>query len=152
MLRLVRELFCSRLFPGGRWLLLAEVAAPPTLRSIRPLTALGFDADACISVPNAVLDYAERGWLILLEIAEQNRVIDSDHRHNLLSSFASVKGRELVLITAFADMGEFARHLAAIAWGTSAWIADAPDHLVVFDGRRLGGPEPALHVHAKRNL
>lgn len=139
MLNSVGSSFCSHILPSGKLLLLTESAEPSTVRSVRWLTKLGLDADACTSSPNIILVHAERRWLILLDIAEMNGVIDSDHRRDLLSSFASVKGRELVLITAFANRGELARHLTAIAQGTSAWIANEPDHLVVFGGRRLIG-------------
>lgn len=152
MMQSVRRLFCSRLFPAAELLFLAEAADVEALRYIRLLAALGLKADECTCIPNGILDYAEKGWLILLEIAECHGLIDSDHRQNLLASFASITARDLILITAFADMAQFARWQAALAWGTSAWVAEVPDHLVIFGGRRLVGPAPDTNVHRRRNL
>ena len=144
MLQSVRELLCSRFFPGAIPLLLAEESDVQTLRRLRPLVAIGFQPEECTRIPNAVLDCPNRGWLILLEIAECHGVIDSGSRQNLLSSYASVKARDIVLVTAFADRAEFARHQAVIASGTCAWIAQEPDHVVVFGGRCLVGPKPVI--------
>lgn len=144
MLQSVRRLFCSRLFAAAKPLLLAEVADVQALRGIRQLRKLGFEPDECIRIPNAVLDCSERGLLILLEIAECHGVIDSQHRQDLLASFASVKARDIVLVTAFADRAHLAQHQAVIASGTSAWVAQEPGHLVVFGGRRLVGPDVAM--------
>ena len=35
------------------------------------------------------------------------------------------------------------RHLAEIAWETEVWVADAPSHLIHFNGERFLGPYPA---------
>lgn len=151
MLQAVRHLFCSRLFAAAKPLLLAELADVQVLRRIRPLRKLGFEPNECIRIPNGVLDYSERGWLILIEIAECHGVIDSQCRQDLLASFASVKARDIVLVTAFADRAHFARHHAVIACDTSAWVAQEPDHLVVFGGRRLVGPDVKMHGRRRRS-
>lgn len=152
MLRSVRHLFCSRLFTAAKPLLVAEGADLQAVRGIRPLEPLGFVPDQCTRVPNAVFDYSRKRWLILLEIAECHGPIDSEHRDALLASFASVKGRDLLLVTAFADRAQFARYQAVIAWGTSAWIAKEPDHLVVFGGQCLVGPEPDTNFRRRRAI
>jgi hypothetical protein len=33
-----------------------------------------------------------------------------------------------------------ARYLNSIAWETEVWVADAPSHLIHFDGERFLGP------------
>jgi hypothetical protein len=43
-------------------------------------------------------------------------------------------------ITAVVDRASIARHLADIAWETEVSIADAPTHIVHFNGDRVIGP------------
>ncbi len=38
------------------------------------------------------------------------------------------------------------RFVAEIAWETEVWLADAPDHLIHFDGQRFLGPYPNEEV------
>jgi type II restriction enzyme len=49
----------------------------------------------------------------------------------------------LVYVTAFPNRSVMARYLRAIAWETEVWIADAPSHLIHFDGERFCGPYDA---------
>jgi len=46
----------------------------------------------------------------------------------------------LIYVTAFPSRGIMARYLAEIAWETEVWVADAPSHLIHFDGHRFLGP------------
>jgi len=48
----------------------------------------------------------------------------------------------LVYVTAFPDRATMSRYLREIAWGTEVWVADAPSHLVHFNGARFLGPYP----------
>ena len=42
--------------------------------------------------------------------------------------------------SAFPNVAEFKKHAAAIAWDTEVWLADAPDHMMHFNGDRFLGP------------
>lgn len=48
----------------------------------------------------------------------------------------------LVFVSCFPTRAEMRRHLADIAWETDVWCADAPSHLIHFDGERFLGPYP----------
>lgn len=43
-------------------------------------------------------------------------------------------------VTAFPDRALMVRYLPEIAWETEVWVADAPTHLIHFDGERYLGP------------
>lgn len=45
-----------------------------------------------------------------------------------------------IYVTAFQNRAVMARYLADIAWETEVWVADAPSHLIHFDGQRFLGP------------
>jgi hypothetical protein len=45
-----------------------------------------------------------------------------------------------VYVSAFLDGKTFGRYAAETAWETEVWIADAPEHMVHFNGDRFLGP------------
>lgn len=47
-----------------------------------------------------------------------------------------------VFVTAFPTFAEFRKHMRHIAWETEVWIAEAPEHLIHFNGDRFLGPRP----------
>ena len=65
-------------------------------------------------------------------------------RHNELAELFGTAQAGLVYVTAFPDRTVMGRHLSDISWETEVWCADAPSHLIHFDGERFLGPfEPA---------
>jgi hypothetical protein len=48
----------------------------------------------------------------------------------------------LVYVTAFPNRSIMGRYLGEIAWETEVWVADAPSHLIHFNGVRFLGPYP----------
>jgi hypothetical protein len=51
----------------------------------------------------------------------------------------------LVYVTAFPNHAIMSRYLGEIAWETEVWVADAPSHLIHFNGERFLGPyTPAI--------
>ncbi len=46
----------------------------------------------------------------------------------------------LVYVTAFPNRTVMGRYLGEIAWETEVWVADAPSHLIHFNGERFLGP------------
>ena len=46
----------------------------------------------------------------------------------------------MVFVTAFPDRATMGRYQGEIAWETEVWIAEAPSHLIHFDGKRFLGP------------
>ncbi len=47
---------------------------------------------------------------------------------------------DIIFITAFLDRSTFRQFAPDIAWETEVWIADAPDHIIHFDGEKFLGP------------
>ena len=43
-------------------------------------------------------------------------------------------------MTAFPNRAIMGRYLGEIAWETEVWVADAPSHLIHFNGVRFLGP------------
>jgi adenine-specific DNA-methyltransferase len=90
-------------------------------------------------MPDVVLHYVPKNWLILVESVTSHGPVDGKRHAELADLFrASTAG--LVYVTAFPSRVVMSRYLAEIAWETEVWVADAPSHLIHFDGERYLGP------------
>jgi hypothetical protein len=92
-------------------------------------------------MPDVVLYYPERDWLLLVESVTSHGPVDGKRHGELMTLFKGAKPG-IVYVTAFPSRAVMARYLADIAWETEVWIADAPTHLIHFDGVRFLGPYP----------
>jgi len=140
MLEAVNEDLFLRHFPTAKVLFQNKGSDSPNSMMNRLLADIDVHSGKKVCFPNAVLDYIDRQWLILLEIVKYNGVIGSIRRQELLTLFSPITERRIVMITAFEDMDEFSQYHAEIAWNTSAWIAEAPEHFIIFNGQNLMAP------------
>lgn len=106
------------------------------------LAGLGVDVDSHGKMPDVVLHYTAKNWLLLVESVTSHGPVDGKRHAELASLFArSTAG--LVYVTAFPDRAIMSRYLGDIAWETEVWVADAPSHLIHFNGARFLGPHNA---------
>jgi hypothetical protein len=103
------------------------------------LAKLGIDVDSHGKMPDVVLYYAEKNWLLLVESVTSHGPVDGKRHAELARLFAGAKAG-LVYVTAFPNRATMARYLSEIAWETEVWVAEAPSHLIHFDGKRFLGP------------
>jgi type II restriction enzyme len=80
-----------------------------------------------------------KNWLLLVESVTSHGPMDGK-RHNELTRLFAGATAGLVYVTAFPNRVTMARYLDSIAWETEVWVADAPSHLIHFNGERFLGP------------
>ena len=100
---------------------------------------LGCSIEEHGKMPDVVVFYPEKGWLILIESVTSHGPVDAKRHAELASLFSSVEPG-IVYVTAFPDRNLMAKYLNVISWETEVWVADAPDHLIHFNGDRFLGP------------
>ena len=61
-------------------------------------------------------------------------------RKNELKTLFEKSSAGLVFVTAFPTRTEMVRYLSEISWETEVWVAEAPSHMVHFNGSRFLGP------------
>ncbi len=88
---------------------------------------------------DVIVFYPEKEWLILIESMTSHGSVDAKRHMELAKIFSAVEPG-IVYVTAFPDRGLMAKYLNAISWETEVWVADAPDHLIHFNGDRFLGP------------
>jgi hypothetical protein len=90
-------------------------------------------------MPDIVIYHEAKQWLVVVESFDSVGPIDPLRRSQLEDLFAASTAPR-VYVTAFHDRRAMASQAARLAWETEIWIADAPDHLIHFNGERFLGP------------
>lgn len=103
------------------------------------LARLGVDVGSHGKMPDVVLHYTAKDWLLLVESVTSHGPVDGT-RHAELANLFSDSTAGLVYVTAFPNRALMGRYLGDIAWETEVWVADAPSHLIHFNGARFLGP------------
>jgi len=103
------------------------------------LRSLGVVVDQHGKMPDVVIYDRARDWLVLAEAVTSHGPVDGKRHAELAHLFArSTAG--LVYVTAFPSRKAMGKYLSEIAWETEVWVAEAPDHLIHFNGDRYLGP------------
>lgn len=133
------ENFCPYFTPGGRVLYVGDADEKWAVFDEGKLTELGITFDAHGKMPDVVIYYQAKEWLVLTEAVTSHGPVNPKRREELKTLFAGAKVG-LVFVTAFPDRRTMMRYLSEIAWETEVWVADAPTHLIHFNGERFLGP------------
>jgi type II restriction enzyme len=133
------EQFIPTFAPGARVLYLGDTDHKSKHVDEARLAAIGVPVTKHDKLPDLVVHDETRGWLFLIEAVTTHGPV-SAKRHLELEAVlaASTVGR--VYVSAFPSFREFKKYAQDIAWETEVWIADAPDHLLHFNGDRFMGP------------
>lgn len=108
---------------------------------VQGLAVLGVTLDSAAKMPDIIVHYVAKNWLLLIEAVTSAGPVDGKRRKELKDLFAGCKAG-LVLVTAFANRRTMRTFVSQIAWESEVWIADDPDHMIHFNGERFLGPYP----------
>ena len=134
----VRE-FCSRWTPGGTVLQVGDARTELKILEVDILKRLGITAEICGKMPDVIVYVEQKKWLVLIEAVTSHGPVNPKRRGELKVLFKdSTAG--LVFVTAFLDRKAMIRYLGEISWETEVWVAEAPTHLIHFNGERFLGP------------
>ena len=128
--------FVPRFAPGGK---LVYVRGGNDPCDGAALQNLGMDVDLPRIMPDLIFHDAARDWLLIVECASGKRLIDEMRLEELHRIFSQAKP-DLVYVTAFPGRSAMASYPNHVAWGTHAWFADEPGHMIHFNGSRFLGP------------
>lgn len=131
--------FCTRFTPGGTLIYVGDTGEKFGYFDDQALANLGVMVEEHGKMPDVIVHDAERDWLVLVEAVTTHGPVNPK-RHEELKALFRASRAGLVFVTAFLDRSAMGAYLREIAWETEVWIADAPDHLIHFDGERFLGP------------
>lgn len=133
------EEFCPRYTPGGEVLYVGDADEKWLHSSNEALAALGVTVDSHGKMPDLVVHFLEKDWLVLMEAASSHGPVDAKRHKELRELFAGSRAG-LVFVSCFPTRAEMRQYLKDIAWETEVWCADSPTHMVHFNGSRFLGP------------
>lgn len=139
LIKAIIEDFGSRFVPGGVLIYAGDTGDKWGYFDEALLAKLGVVVDSHGKMPDVVIHFPERNWLLLIESVTSHGPVDGK-RHEELARLFVGSSAGLVYVTAFPSRSLMTRYLPDIAWETEVWVADAPSHLIHFNGTRFLGP------------
>ena len=140
LIRAIIEEFIPRFIPGGELVYVGDTGTKWGYFDEKLLHTLGVKVGNHGKMPDVVIYYRKKNWLILVEAVASGGPVDGI-RHTELSNLFKASTAGLVFVTAFPDRGEIMRKfLSVVAWETEVWCTSDPTHLIHFNGIRFLGP------------
>lgn len=139
LIKKIVEEFAPRFVPGGTLIYAGDTGSKFSYFDESLLAELGVKIDSHGKMPDVIIYYSEKNWLLLIESVTSHGPVDGKRHDELIQLFSSATAG-LVYVTAFPSRSIMARYVADIAWETEVWVADAPSHLIHFNGIRFLGP------------
>lgn len=131
--------FGARYVPGGVLVYAGDTGNKHGFFDVELLASLGVRLDNHGKLPDVVIYNPEKNWLFLIESVTSHGPVDHKRYGELTALFANCTAG-LVFVSAFPDSKTYAKYSSVIAWETEVWIADAPTHMIHFNGSRFLGP------------
>ncbi|MFB2968728.1 BsuBI/PstI family type II restriction endonuclease [Aerosakkonema sp. BLCC-F183] len=131
--------FCSLFTPGGKLIYVGDTGDKWGYFDSESLKPLGVTVEAHGKMPDVVVHYVQKNWLVLIEAVTSHGAVTPKRRNELQIVFNNSTAG-LVFVTAFNHRSDMARYLNEISWETEVWIAEAPTHIIHFNGERFLGP------------
>jgi hypothetical protein len=139
LIRDIIESFAPRFAPGSVLVYAGDTGDKMGYFDAALLADLGVEVDSHGKMPDVVLHFTKKNWLLLVESVTSHGPVDGKRHVELANLFKDSKAG-LVYVTAFPSRSVMSRYLAEISWETEVWVADAPSHLIHFNGVRFLGP------------
>ena len=139
LIRDIVENFGPRYAPGGELVYVGDTGDKHGLFDKDLLASLGAVLDNHGKLPDVVIYLRDKNWLLLIESVTSHGPVESKRQIELARLFKGCSAG-LVYVSAFPDRKTFLRYLNVIAWESEVWIADAPTHMIHFNGSRFLGP------------
>lgn len=139
LIKEIIEEFAARFVPGGLLIYAGDTGEKWGYFDKSQLDKLGVAVDGHGKMPDVIFYYPARKWLLLVESVTSHGPVNGKRHEELAKLFTGSKAG-LVYVTAFPSRAVMARYIGEVAWETEVWCADAPSHLIHFNGERFLGP------------
>lgn len=140
LIRQIIKEFIPHFVPGGELIYVGDTGAKWGYFDEPLLHSLNIRVGVHGKMPDVVIYYREKNWLILVEAVASSGPVDG-MRHAELATLFKSSTAGIVYVTAFPDRGEIMRKfLSVVAWETEVWCASDTTHLIHFNGTRFLGP------------
>lgn len=97
------------------------------------LAALGIELNVHTRLPDIIVYSTKLDTIFAIESVTSVGPVEEKRKTEIEEIFKHT-GRPVECVTAFLDRRMFGRFSRTLAWGTFAWIAEEPEHLIRFNG------------------
>ena len=131
--------FAARFTPNGQLVYVGDTDRKFAHFDETLLAVLNVKIEAHGKMPDVIVYHRARNWLVLIEAVTSHGPVNPKRRDELTELFRdSTAG--LVFVSAFLTRKAMVEYLGDISWETEVWVAEAPSHLIHFNGERFLGP------------
>lgn len=133
--------FGSRFAPGSECLYVGDAEDRDLLVRAGTLRELGIEITTYGKMPDVVLFDAHNGSLFLVEAVVSGGPISPKRKVELEKMVRGANVRRCIYVSAFPDFRTYRKFSDKLAWETEAWIAEAPAHMIHYNGHRFLAPD-----------
>jgi type II restriction enzyme len=135
----VIEQFAPQFASGAVLLYLGDTADKDFYVATEQLINLGIPVREHDKLPDIILYLPSQNWLFLIEAVTSHGPMTPKRIMELNEMLRHCHVGK-IFVTAFPSFVEFRKHMRNIAWETEVWLAEAPEHLIHFNGDHFFGP------------
>jgi adenine-specific DNA-methyltransferase len=128
--------FCPRFTPESKIIYVGDTDEKFAHFDEISLSELGITIDTHGKMPDVIIHFAAKNWLIIVEAVTSHGPINAKRKNELENLFKDCK-IPLVMVTAFLNRKAMKEYLTDISWETDVWVAEDATHLIHFNGEYL---------------
>lgn len=128
--------FRPRFAPGAKVVYLGDTDRKILHVEREELSEIGVSLEAHEKLPDVVLLEEGRSRLFLIEAVSSHGPVSPKRHMELEKALEKCRVRR-VYVSAFGSFREFKKFADSIAWETEVWIAEAPSHLLHYNGDKF---------------
>ena len=127
------ESFVAYHIPDPSFLYIGDARNKMLYSNAGLLKALGIELNVHNKLPDIIVYSQEHNTIFAIESVTSVGPVEEKRKTEIETIFEH-SGKPVKCITAFLDRGAFGKFSRVLAWGTFAWIAEEPEHLIRFNG------------------
>lgn len=137
--RLILEEFAPRFIENPVLIYMGDTAEKHLFIDEAALKSLFIPVTQHDKLPDVVLFSPKKKWIFFIEAVTSHGPI-SPKRHIELETMLSKCPFGRIYVTAFLTFSDFRKYAEEIVWESEVWIAEAPDHMIHYNGDKFFGP------------
>jgi len=137
--RLIIEEFAPRFIKDSVVAYLGDTAEKHIIIDDNLLQSLNITVTEHDKLPDIIIYSPKTDWIFFIEAVTTHGPISPKRYHEFEYMLAKCTcGR--VYVTAFLTANDFRKYASDIVWESEVWIAEAPDHMIHYNGDKFIGP------------
>lgn len=127
------ESFVAYHIPDPSFLYIGDARNKMLYSNAGLLKALGIELNVHNKLPDIIVYSTGHNTIFAIEYVTSVGPVEEKRKTEIEAIFKHT-GKPVKCITAFLNMAAFGKFSRVLAWGTFAWIAEEPEHLIRFNG------------------